>query len=97
VKLSDVRLQWDPDHDPHGHPLKRRAIQLGLQGPILKSYGGDWIVSIEDITSFVRQEHAKLASEGLDGLKTPPEAPYPVADPRVCARRGLDATASSKE
>ena len=26
-----VRLQWDPDHDPHGDKLRRRAIQLGLR------------------------------------------------------------------
>jgi hypothetical protein len=97
VGSSNVRLQWDPDHDPHGEPLKRRAIQLGLQGPILKSYGGDWIVSIEDITGFVRQEHAKLASDGLDGLKTPLELPYPVADPRICERLGLDVTNPFKE
>ena len=29
---SDVRLQWDPDHGPHGEQLERRAIQLGLRG-----------------------------------------------------------------
>src|SRR5690349_2623348 len=32
VARSAVRLQWDPDHDPHGRPLARRAIQLGLRG-----------------------------------------------------------------
>src|SRR5688572_29290766 len=26
-----VRLQWDPDHDPYGKPLARRAIQLGMK------------------------------------------------------------------
>jgi hypothetical protein len=25
VASSDVRLQWDPDHDPHGSPVTRRA------------------------------------------------------------------------
>ena len=32
---SDVRLQWDPDHDPSGAPVERRAIQLGLRGDVL--------------------------------------------------------------
>ena len=27
VANSDVRLQWDPDHDPSGAPQARRAIQ----------------------------------------------------------------------
>jgi hypothetical protein len=33
---SSVRLQWDPDHDPAGRPLERRAIQLGLRGEVLR-------------------------------------------------------------
>ncbi len=33
---SSVRLQWDPDHHPSGPKLERRAIQLGLRGPVLK-------------------------------------------------------------
>lgn len=32
VAESEVRLQWDPDHDPAGQPLERRAIQLGASG-----------------------------------------------------------------
>ncbi|WP_426048247.1 DUF4291 domain-containing protein [Chryseobacterium sp. NFX27] len=31
VKQSSVRLQWDPDHDPFGNKLERRAIQIGLR------------------------------------------------------------------
>jgi hypothetical protein len=27
--VSEVRLQWDPDHNAQGHPVERRAIQLG--------------------------------------------------------------------
>ncbi|MBA3538615.1 MAG: DUF4291 domain-containing protein, partial [Deltaproteobacteria bacterium] len=38
VGQSDVRLQWDPDHGPGGEPLDRRAIQLGLRGPVLADY-----------------------------------------------------------
>jgi hypothetical protein len=40
VQESDVRLQWDPDHDPRGEKLPRRAIQLGLRGDVLRSYAG---------------------------------------------------------
>src|SRR5690242_2664228 len=39
VAKSDVRLQWDPDHDPSGAPLERRAIQLGLRGEMLRRFG----------------------------------------------------------
>ena len=77
---SCIRLQWDPDHDPHGAKLTRRAIQLGLRGEILKSYCGPWIVSIEDITDFVHAQHAALKSQGINALLTPKEEPYPLKD-----------------
>jgi hypothetical protein len=50
VARSDVRVQWDPDHDPHGNPVTRRAVQLGLRGRALASYAKEWIRGIEDIT-----------------------------------------------
>ncbi len=34
VASSEVRLQWDPDHGPSGAPVERRAVQLGLRGPV---------------------------------------------------------------
>src|SRR6185295_433401 len=36
VTSSEVRLQWDPDHDPSGKPVERRAVQLGLRGESLR-------------------------------------------------------------
>jgi len=51
VHTSDVRLQWDPDHDPHGRPVERRAIQLGLRGTVLASYARPSICRVEDITA----------------------------------------------
>src|SRR5262245_44503815 len=49
---SFVRLQWDPDHDPSGAPLERRAIQLGVRGEVLHRYAREWILDIQDISSF---------------------------------------------
>ena len=88
VAGSHVRLQWDPDHDPSGAPLERRAIQLGLRGQALAKYAKDWLVGIEDVSEFVRQqsEHAGLP---FDRLITPREEVYPVNDPEVAARLGV--------
>jgi len=36
IASSDVRLQWDPDHDLNGLPLASRALQLGLRGSTLE-------------------------------------------------------------
>lgn len=68
LKLSELRLQWDPDHDPNGRKLERRAIQLGLKGETLQSFGNEWIVSIEDITPFVLEQRKNLALNGLNEL-----------------------------
>ncbi len=75
VANSDVRLQWDPDHDPCGYPLERRALQLGLRGEALRRYGETEILSIEDITPFVVAQRANL-NNGLEALVTPKESVY---------------------
>ena len=77
VETSDVRLQWDPDHDPLGRSLPRRAIQLGLRGRALVRYGQEEILSIEDVTLFVKEQAQRLQT-GLDELLVPEENVYRV-------------------
>ncbi len=84
---SDVRLQWDPDHDPAGRPVQRRAIQLGLRGDLLACFAGEWLLGIEDVTESVREQRAH-AIWPYDHLVTPREEVYPIADPQVTARLG---------
>lgn len=76
VEQSAVRLQWDPDHDPSGRPLERRAIQLGLRGEILARYAREWVIEIEDISDFVaeQREHAR---GDYANLVVPQERVYP--------------------
>lgn len=84
VARSDVRLQWDPDHDPYGTPVTRRAVQLGQRGETLARYAREWIRRIEDITPFVREQHARLQTEGPAALTMPHEQVYPcLASSRV--------------
>lgn len=61
VKGSDVRLQWDPDHGPGGEPLKRRAIQLGLRGNMLRRLNEEWLVGIDDISAFVQAQRTHVS------------------------------------
>ncbi len=75
LATSEVRLQWDPDHDPHGGKLERRAIQLGLRGEMLRRYGGEELLSIDDITPFVIQQREVLKTD-LEALQTPAEQTY---------------------
>lgn len=90
VAESQVRLQWDPDHDPTGVKVERRAVQLGLRGPVLAAYAHEWIVEISDISAFVAEQRAH-AHPPYTSLVTPREEVYPVADVEVARRLGVDA------
>jgi hypothetical protein len=78
VASSHVRLQWDPDHDPSGRPVERRAVQLGLRGDVLQKFSREWIVKIENISPFVREQHVIYQRDGAKVLVTPSEDVYPV-------------------
>lgn len=88
VEQSDMRLQWDPDHDPSGAKIERRAIQLGLRGSILSHYARDWILDIQDISSFVRQQR-EYAQLPYVQLVTPRETVYSVVDAKLADRLGV--------
>jgi len=89
VANSEVRLQWDPDHDPSGKPLERRAVQLGLRGSMLRRYGQEDLISIEDISPFVLEQRAH-ASGGFDHLHMPAERVYRPVDAHAADAVGID-------
>lgn len=89
VEQSEVRLQWDPDHDPAGQKMERRAIQLGMRGETLKKYARAWILEIEDISNFVREQRQWVLQGMYEQLLTPREMVYPVRDVEVARRLGV--------
>ena len=64
LRNTDVRYQWDPDRDWQLRRLSRRAIQLGLQGAVVRQYVGS-IIGLEDVTALA---HAcrRASEEGAD-------------------------------
>ena len=89
VKNSCVRLQWDPDRTPKGGRKERRAIQLGLQGDFLVKYARDWILDIEDISAFVREQYQFVKAENTERLMTPKECIYPIANSEIIEKLQL--------
>ncbi len=89
VKSSNVRLQFDPDHNPFGHPAERRAIQLGLRGEVLAAYAKEWIVEIQDISEFVGEQQANVRGK-CENLFIPKEEVYVVEDETTRNRLRLD-------
>ena len=76
VADSEVRQQWDPDHDPAGAPLARRAIQLGLRGETLARYATDWLLDIQDVSVFVAEQRLLVQAKDYQRLITPREEVY---------------------
>lgn len=89
VKHSCVRLQWDPDYDPCQKPVERRAIQLGLRGQILALYAKNFILHIEDISSFVREQYVNRLVRNQEHLLVPVQSLYSVDDSITKTKIGL--------
>lgn len=60
LQNSNVRIQWDPDHNPHGDKLERRAIQIGMKGTSLKKFNDEYLKEVIDITDFVKEQHSNM-------------------------------------
>lgn len=89
LQSSEVRLQWDPDHDPLGNTVERRAVQLGIRGDMLRRYGTEQLLGIEDITPFVHEQRAH-ASNGFAALQTPIEHIYQPSTEAAAVTVGID-------
>ena len=75
---KNVRLQWDPDHNPYGDKVARRALQLGLKNDTLELFGKRQVTRIEDITEFVQQQKMHVNNRQLEQLRIPQERVYTV-------------------
>jgi hypothetical protein len=90
VAASEVRLQWDPDHDPAGRPQQRRAVQLGLRGETLAAFAGPELLGVTDISGFVADQHAHLRANNPQRLEVPLERVYVPLDPAITRHVGLE-------
>jgi hypothetical protein len=88
---SEVRLQWDPDHDPAGGKLDRRAIQLGLRGELLRAYATTELQEVIDMTPLIAEQRSRTPREQWPHLHTPVEHVYSPDDRSVGQAIGLDA------
>jgi hypothetical protein len=76
VESSEVRLQWDPDRDPSGAPLQRRALQLGLRGSALARFAGPELLEVVDVSPLVAAQRMNATGSTSSELETPQEEVY---------------------
>ncbi len=89
LETTDVRLQWDPDHDPMGQKQERKAIQIGIKDETLKKFCNDWIINITDISDFVKEEHKKVINNEINQLNVPVENIIALDDLLIANRIGI--------
>jgi len=90
LSSSEVRLQWDPDHDPSGRKLERRAIQLGLRGGVLRAFATSEIRELFDMTPFVVAQRSHVKRNAWTNLLTPIETIYTPLNSAAAENVGLD-------
>jgi hypothetical protein len=90
IATSEVRLQWDPDHEPQGRASARRAIQLGLRGGALNAFGKHELLEVVDMTEFVAEQRSHLVEPGLPQVSMPVERTYIPADASIARHVKLD-------
>jgi Domain of unknown function (DUF4291) len=89
LESTEVRLQWDPDHDPFGNKETRKAMQIGMKGEILRKFCTEWLLDIEDITDFVKEEFQKVSKNNIDDLNVPFEEVIYLDDEVIEKRIGI--------
>ncbi|MBB6129538.1 DUF4291 domain-containing protein [Mucilaginibacter lappiensis] len=90
LATKDVRLQWDPDHDPYGNKLQRRAIQIGLKGDTLADFGKKQIKLIEDVTEFLKEQKLLLDNGHISRLATPVETVFDPGSKQLREKVGVE-------
>ncbi|MFI9511350.1 DUF4291 domain-containing protein [Nocardia sp. NPDC052566] len=80
LRVSPVRIQWDPERDLHHRPLAHRSLQIGLGGPAVDEYVDRWITGIRDVTDAAHRIHELVAAGRLAAAAqaVPVERPYPL-------------------
>ena len=73
---SEVRLQWDPNHNPYGDKKERKAIQIGIKGNMLTKFNNEMILEISDIIRFVSKQRIYVEHKQLQYLEIPIETIY---------------------
>jgi glutamyl/glutaminyl-tRNA synthetase len=88
---SDVRLQWDPDHNAFGTKQMRRAIQIGMKGDILRQFCTEWVVSIQDITNFVVEQGVFVEKKEAERIIVMQEAVITIKNEEIVRKLKIDA------
>ncbi|MFD6608361.1 DUF4291 domain-containing protein [Micromonospora chalcea] len=80
LRVSPVRVQWDPERSLRLAPLPYRSLQVGLSGEAVHRYVDEWVLGLTDVTGLARSVHGRLTDGDEVGAAAlvPVERPYPL-------------------
>lgn len=80
LKVSPVRVQWDPERSLRPGALPYRSLQVGLSGEAVDRYVDEWTIALTDVTATVRTiyELLRAGDEQAAAALLPTELPYPL-------------------
>lgn len=90
---AEILLRWEPYYDLTGKVTDREAVMIGLRGKALRQYNDHWIMEIQDITEYVREQQALLAEDKVKEVQLPHERVYTPDDLKMLRR--IDASTIS--
>jgi hypothetical protein len=78
LKVSPVRVQWDPERSIRPGALPYRSLQVGLSGEAVDRYVDEWTIALTDVTATVQTIHELLRAgdEQAATALLPTELPY---------------------
>lgn len=80
LRYTLVRARWVEDTNPTGLEMGRQGLELGIRGDVLRSFSGEWVTAVEEITDFVISQRSNAVPDKYPLLQVPTMAIYPVTD-----------------
>ncbi len=88
-----IKWRWETYHDLRGDKTDRKAVKIGLSGEMLQRFNNEWILEIQNITEYVKQQQTLVGENKISKILLPRERAYAPNDLSILKK--IDATSIS--
>lgn len=90
---EQVQWRWETYHDLRGDKSDRKAVKIGLSGEMLQRFNNEWILEIQNVTEYVKQQQSLVKEDKIKQVLLPRERVYAPQDLSILKK--IDATSIS--
>ncbi len=83
---AEVKLTWASYYDLRGDKTNRQSARLRLSGQTLRRFNDEMILSIENITPYVKEQQGLMLHNNTDAIMLPVERVYTPANLALLGR-----------